>query len=79
MALAYKTRRFLSTLLLCVGLPIYIVVAVTLVGYLDRPPVLVELLIYAVCGILWALPFKNIFKGVGVAEDKNSVPNSNSK
>lgn len=79
MALAYKTRRFLSILFLCVGLPIYIVVTVTLVGYFDRPSVLVELLIYAVCGILWALPFKNIFQEVGVAEDKNTNPNSNSK
>ena len=72
MPLPYKTRRYLSILLLCVGLPIYIVVATTLVGYLDRPSVLIELLIYAAFGILWALPFKNIFKGVGVAEEKNN-------
>ena len=65
MALSYKTRRRLSLLILVVGLPLYIVVAVTVVGLIDRPSIWLELLIYIGLGIIWALPFKAVFKGVG--------------
>lgn len=65
MALPYKTRRRLSLLILLIGLPLYIVVAVNVVGLFDRPPIWLELLIYIGLGILWALPFKAVFKGVG--------------
>lgn len=65
MALTYKTRRRLALLVLCVGLPAYIVVAVTLVGRLERPSVLVELAIYVGLGFLWMLPLRSIFLGVG--------------
>ncbi|WPY93221.1 DUF2842 domain-containing protein [Limimaricola variabilis] len=63
--LSHKTRRRLSLLILLVGLPAYIVVAITLVGLIDRPSILVELAIYVGLGILWALPFRRIFLGVG--------------
>jgi hypothetical protein len=65
MALSYKTRRRLALLILVVGLPVYIVVAVTLVDMIDRPSVLVELAIYVGLGFLWMIPLKPIFKGVG--------------
>ena len=65
MALSYKTRKRLSLLILLVGLPLYIVVAVNVVEMFGRPGLLVELLIWVVLGLLWALPFKSIFKGVG--------------
>ena len=65
MALSYKARRRLSLLVLIVGLPIYIVVAVNLVELFDRPPILVELLIFVVLGVLWALPLRAVFRGVG--------------
>ena len=65
MALSYKTRRRLSLLILLVGLPLYIVVAVTVINWFDQPPFLVELVVYVVLGIVWALPFKAVFKGVG--------------
>ena len=38
---------------------------VTVVNWLDRPPIWLELLVYIVLGVLWALPFKFVFKGVG--------------
>jgi hypothetical protein len=63
--MTYRTKRFLSLLLLLVGLPLYIMVAVTVVGWIDRPHILLEVAIYLVLGFLWALPFKAIFKGVG--------------
>ncbi len=65
MALSYKTRKRLSILILVVGLPLYIAVAVTLVGLIDRPHILVELGIYVGLGFLWMLPFKRVFLGVG--------------
>ena len=68
MALSYKARKRWSLLLLIVGLPLYIVVAVTLVGMLPRPSFLLELLIYIGLGVIWALPFKFLFKGIGQAD-----------
>jgi len=66
--LTYKTRRRLSLLILLVGLPLYIIVAVNVVDLFERPSILVELAVYVGLGILWALPFKAIFKGIGQAD-----------
>ena len=74
MALSYKARRRLSLLILLVGLPAYIVVAVSIMNWLDRPPLWLELLIYIVLGFLWALPFKAVFKGVGKADTDKPQP-----
>lgn len=71
MPVSYKNRRRLSLLILLVGLPAYIIVAVTVVTWLERPSLLVELLVYVVLGIVWALPFKFIFKGIGQADPDN--------
>ncbi|MEP2784476.1 MAG: DUF2842 domain-containing protein [Pseudoruegeria sp.] len=68
MALSYKARRRLSLLILLVGLPLYIVVAITIVNLLGRPSLLVEFIVYVVLGILWAIPFKAVFKGIGQAD-----------
>lgn len=68
MALGYKTRRRLSLVLLIVWLPAYIVAAVSLVNWFERPSILVELVIYVGLGFLWVLPFKSVFKGVGQAD-----------
>ncbi|CUH85773.1 DUF2842 domain-containing protein [Thalassovita mediterranea] len=65
MALSYKARRRLSVLILLVGLPAYIVAAVSIVNLLDRPSLLVELAIYVGLGVLWAIPLKKVFLGVG--------------
>jgi hypothetical protein len=65
MALSYKARRRLSLLVLLVGLPIYIVAAISIISWLERPSILVELLVYVLLGVLWAIPLKKVFKGVG--------------
>jgi hypothetical protein len=65
MALSYKTRKRLSLLILLVGLPAYVVVAVTLVNMLERPSIWVELAIYVGLGFLWMLPLRRVFLGVG--------------
>ena len=64
--MSYRARRIWTYLILLIGLPLYIVAAVTVVGLLeDRPPILVELAIYVALGLLWALPFQAVFRGVG--------------
>lgn len=55
-------------MILLIGLPLYIVAAVTVVNWLDRPPIWLEFFVYVALGIVWALPFKAIFKGVGKAD-----------
>ena len=70
MALSYKSRRRWSLLLLLVWLPLYIVVAVNILALMPTPPKWLELIIYILLGILWALPFKSVFKGIG-REDPN--------
>ena len=67
-----KTRKRWSLVILLIGLPLYIMVAVTLMNWLDRSfgrlPILVEVLVYVALGILWALPFKRVFTGIGKDE-----------
>ena len=46
MALSHKARRRWTLVILLIGLPIYIVLAVTIMNWLDRPPLLVELGVY---------------------------------
>ncbi|MDG2058158.1 MAG: DUF2842 domain-containing protein [Tateyamaria sp.] len=65
MALSYKTRKRFSLLILVIGVPLYIMAAVSLVSLFDRPSILVELLIYIGLGVVWAVPLKAVFKGVG--------------
>ncbi len=77
--LSYKTRKRLSLLILVVGLPLYIVLALNIVDLFERPAIVVEFLVYLVLGVLWALPFRAIFRGVGVTEpDSDAEPRSKS-
>ncbi|MCL4189350.1 MAG: DUF2842 domain-containing protein [Rhodobacteraceae bacterium] len=65
MALSWKARRRWALAILVVGMPVYVVVVVNLLALFDRPPFLVELAVYVVLGVLWALPFRFVFRGVG--------------
>jgi hypothetical protein len=38
---------------------------VNLIDLFDRPSFLVELVVYVALGIVWALPFRFIFRGIG--------------
>lgn len=66
--LSYRARRFWSIIVLVVGLPVYIIVAVNVVEMFDRPSVWVELLIFVALGIIWMLPLRSVFLGVGRAD-----------
>ena len=65
MALNYRARRRWSLIILLVGLPMYVVGSISLLSLFERPSFLLELFIYVALGILWALPFKYVFRGVG--------------
>jgi hypothetical protein len=49
-------------------LPLYIIVAVNVVALFERPSILIEVIIYVSLGMLWAFPFKYVFRGVGQAD-----------
>jgi len=68
MGLSYKVRKRLALVILILGVPLYIIVAVNLVALFERPSILVELLVYVGLGVVWALPLKSIFKGLGQAD-----------
>jgi hypothetical protein len=67
-----RTRKRLAYLILLVGLPAYVVVAVSILNALDRPPIWVEFAVYVVLGILWALPFRAVFRGLAQPEGKDN-------
>lgn len=72
MALSYKQRRRWSLVILIVGLPIYIIAAISIVNLLPRPSFLIELAVYVGLGVVWILPFKPVFKGIGQADPDES-------
>ena len=74
MALSYKARRRWALVILLIGMPLYVVAAVTLVGLIERPSFLVELLIYVGLGFVWAVPFRFIFRGIGQADPDAPMP-----
>jgi hypothetical protein len=65
----YRARRRLSLLVLLIGLPAWIVLAVTVVNWADRTygrqPIWIEVAIYAALGILFFFPFRSVFRGIG--------------
>jgi len=70
----YKTKRRLALLVLVLGVPAYVVAAVGLIGLFDRPPFWVELLVYIGLGVLWIVPLKPIFLGVGQPDPDAEKP-----
>lgn len=78
MALSYKARRRWSLFVLLVALPLYIVVAVNLTDWLranyDGFSILLELVVFIALGIVWVIPLKPVFKGVGQADPDADYP-----
>lgn len=74
MALRYRTRKRLALAVLVLGLPAYIVVAVSLVNLIERPSLLVELGIYVGLGLLWILPLRPLFLGIGQPDPDEKTP-----
>jgi hypothetical protein len=51
-----STRKFIATLAVVIGLTLYALAVVLLFTALPRMPVLLELLAYAIAGIVWIFP-----------------------
>ena len=62
---SYRLKRFLAILVLLLWLPFYIVLVLNILALFERPSLVVELIVYVIAGVLWALRFKAVFKGVG--------------
>lgn len=68
MALSYKSRKRLSLLILLVGMPAYVIFAVTIMDKIERLPIWAEVPAYILLGFGWILPFKRVFLGIGQAD-----------
>jgi hypothetical protein len=66
--LSYKSRRRWALVLLLIWLPVYVVIAATIMSSLNRAPFVIELLIYVFLGVAWVLPFRFVFRGIGQAD-----------
>ncbi len=62
--LSWKARRRWALFALVIALPLYIIVALNVVALFERPHFLIELVIYAVLGLIWAIPLKRLFLGI---------------
>jgi len=70
--MSYRLRRILSVFVLLIALPIYVVIVISIMALFERPPLIIELLIYLALGVFWAFPLKSVFMGVGQEDpDKN--------
>lgn len=77
---ARRRRLLLATVVLLIGLPIYLYVAASVVAALNPPAIeggpsgrtlhwAVELVIYVALGLLWAWPLKRLVRGLGRKAD----------
>lgn len=73
-ALSYKTRRRLALAVLLFWLPLYVAFAWYVVVSIGRPHIALEFLIYVALGVVWALPLKMVFLGVGQANPDAQQP-----
>jgi predicted membrane channel-forming protein YqfA (hemolysin III family) len=75
--MSYRARRRWSLAILLIGLPLFIVAAVTSVNWLDarfgRQPIWIEVLVYVALGVIWALPFRAVFRGIGQADPDDTT------
>ena len=67
--MTYKGRKRLAIWILVVGLPIYILIASTIMSVMLNQEVRfawpIEFIIYVGLGIGWVFPLKWVFKGIG--------------
>jgi hypothetical protein len=75
MKLSWKARRRWALFILVIAVPLYVVVVVNVIELFERPPFLLELAIYVALGIVWALPLKALFRGVGQPEPEAEKSN----
>ena len=70
--MTYRARKRLAILVLVIGLPAWIVAATTVVGLFERPPFLLEIAVYVGLGLVWIVPLRRLFLGIGRADPDES-------
>lgn len=63
--MTFKARKRLAIFVLVIGLPAYVILAVTIMSEANRFAMPIELAIYVALGIGWVFPLKWVFKGIG--------------
>ncbi len=79
MPLSYKARRRWSLLILLIGLPAYIIAAVSLIAWLPDLTGWVTLIVYVIVGFAWMVPLKFIFIGIGQADPDAPHPEDSAR
>lgn len=67
----YKSRRRWALVVLLIGLPIYLVIALNVMVRIDRLPIWAEVPVYILLGTAWIWPFKRMFTGIGQADESD--------
>ncbi len=63
--MTYRTRKLVAILVLVLGLPGYVAVAWVVLSAMGRQPLLVEVAVYVTLGVIWVLPLRRLFLGLG--------------
>lgn len=63
--MTYKSRRRWALVVLLIGMPIYIIIALNVMVRVERLPIWAEVPVYILLGTVWIWPFKRIFTGIG--------------
>ena len=67
-----KTRKRWALVILLLGLPLYLIAAWFVTNLIydiwGRMPLILEFVVYVGLGIIWILPFRKVFSGIGKAE-----------
>lgn len=62
-----RSRKLVGTLAIFAWMVIFSLTVMAVMGRLDRPHFVVEIVVYAVLGLGWILPLKPIFVWMGKA------------
>ena len=66
--MSYKSRRAWALVVVVIGMPIYIILALNVMVRIDRLPIWAEVPVYILLGTIWIVPFKRLFLGVAQPE-----------
>jgi len=66
-AMGLRTRKFLGTLAIFLWMVVFSLAVMAVMGSFQRPPVILEIVIYAALGFGWILPLKPVFIWMGKA------------
>lgn len=69
--MTYKSRRRWALVVLLIGMPLYLVIALNVMVRIDRLPIWAEVPVYILLGTAWILPFKRLFTGIGQADESD--------